>query len=102
MPELLHQDEVWIDREGRTHSLDHMTTRYLRNLRAFLMRRAKGFLDWEIDEMVYGPQPHGDAARDAFEAELDWALRADPQEWLAETELVRAIDEILLEREVGF
>jgi hypothetical protein len=91
---LLHQDEWWQPKVGPMLRIVEMDQMWRHNTAAFLLRRAPRLAAREWALMVAdasGPLgPSGDMACDAFEAELD-RLNDDPEGWLRETPLYRAL-----------
>lgn len=92
-PDLLGQDEIWIDKEGRRLAISEMTPTHCQNVRNFLMRNSGGFLDTLYHRILDGPQPHGDMASDGFDgvlAELEEASK-DPVAWITGQPLLIAL-----------
>jgi hypothetical protein len=91
--ELLHQDEIWIDRDGAEIRLDDMSPRYCGNVLSLVVRAAPSYLERLWFSMASSPGPSGDMASDAFDSEMDRLLDAqkDPARWAESTELVQAL-----------
>lgn len=89
--DLLHQSEIWIDADGNTHQIPDMEIRHARNVIRLLERKAAQIHDAESWDYVSGPGPSGDVACDAFEAEMERFMSADPLEWVRSTDLVQAL-----------
>lgn len=91
--DLLYQSEIWIDADGHTHQIADMETRHARNVIRMLERKANHFHSAANWGYVSGPGPSGDAACDAFNAEMDRFMDADPLEWIRSSDLVQALYE---------
>ncbi|MBD3004804.1 hypothetical protein [Streptomyces sp. 5-10] len=92
-PELLHQDEIWINAGRQTLRLDDMDAPYCANVHSFLLRQARPHLTQCLWDMTLGPSPSGDVACDAFEAEYAELERAneDPIGWMTGQPLLIAL-----------
>jgi len=94
--DVLHQDKVWINRDGETVLLAEMELSYRANLLRFLRRRAVG-LEWRDALAMLGSPlgaPRGEAACDAVDNMLDERVE-DPAAWLESTALVTWLRESL-------
>jgi len=85
-PEVLHQDRIWYDREGRRQLLSKVSSDYLRKVIEFLetsaSQRAGQEFVWRI-ETADSSEPQ------VFVLDLDLVLRS--VEWIRRTPLVRAL-----------
>ena len=77
----LHRLGVWIDARGRRAHVSTLDDAHLSNIWMLLRRRAHVAQDELLRSYIYGPQPSGDGACDAFDAELDAICGADPLDW---------------------
>ncbi|MEU1134437.1 hypothetical protein ABZ383_32030, partial [Streptomyces sp. NPDC005900] len=91
--DLLDQDEVWRDTHGAILRLDDMDPDYCARVRDFCLRNAERALTVLLWEMTQGPTPSGEVAADCFNREYDMleAAAEDPQAWLLEANLLRAL-----------
>ena len=91
---LLHQDEWWQPQGRPMLRIAEMNQAWRHNTAAWLLRRARALAEHAWASMVAdasGPLgPSGDMACDAFETAMD-QLDADPEGWLCETPLYRAL-----------
>jgi hypothetical protein len=87
---LIDQGEWWQPKVGPMVRIATMTDTHRLHLMRWLERRAPSMATLMMWNMASGPQPSGDAACDAFEAEMD-LLQDHPVEWLHTTELYRAL-----------
>lgn len=92
--DLLGQGEIWVDSQGVTHEIAGMELRYARNIRTYLTRNGRALAEQAYHRVAFGMQPSGDMACDAVDAILEELLAAieDPERWLADSELVKALD----------
>lgn len=90
---VLEQDQVWYNREGDEILLEDMSLRYLKNVLAFVERRA-AFLKAraEAQLLFWCGQPHGDMAQDALDSILAEVLDQEPTTWLYGQPLVARLD----------
>jgi len=84
----------WKSKDGTIWNITEMADDHLENCLNFMEQRAVRYLDQDISGYIYGPQPGGDMAQDAFNQEFDELLRirypdprepgqySDPVEWL--------------------
>lgn len=84
----------WKSKDGTVWNITEMADDHLRNCLNFMEQRAIHYLDQDISGYIYGPQPGGDAAQDAFNQEFEQLLRirypdphdpgqySSPIEWL--------------------
>lgn len=66
----------WKSKDGTIWKITEMADEHLENCIRFMEARAESYLDKTIEFYIYGPQPGGDAATDAFEAEFTDLLKA--------------------------
>lgn len=100
---LLHQDKVWIDRNGNVIQIDDMPPGYKGNVVSFLTRRASSLGSWyqlgevlvcrmlgNVSDMVE------DTLIEEEEREAE-RLRLDPVGWMLDTPLVKRLQREALE-----
>lgn len=93
---LLHQSDVWVDKDKNTRKISEMDRPYAERVYRFLLapRRAKGILAAISTQsfLCEGPTP-GTMAADLFDRELDALLESqdDPVQWMKSTPLVAAL-----------
>jgi hypothetical protein len=85
LADLLHQQEVWVDRHGKKHELDQMPTDYKARVYAFMLRRAPG-LAVTYTAAILSCGGDWEDFHDTDEGRVD-----DPQRWLADTPLMRRL-----------
>lgn len=91
--DLLDQDQIWTDAQGRTHRLADMDLAHCRNVRDFLVRHAT----WIFGRFYIATADQARSAESQDEANaLLTALEeqeGDPVGWLLSKPLLRALDE---------
>lgn len=101
---VLSQTELWWPKgapDDQPIRVEDMSLRYKKNLLAFLERRADHLkFRYELD-MVSGPQPSGDGARDLFDRELTGVLEAKPVTWLYSMPFVENLERLVREEADG-
>lgn len=97
--ELLFQDEIWIDGQGREERLDEMDDKHLVNLKGWLLRNATVYQD-QVFIAMYQSSLYvgGEAASDAIDMEMDALSRTSPVIWMERQELFQAINRNIDER----
>lgn len=88
---IARQDEWWLTGDGRWVRVDDMDADHRRNLLALLRRNARQLHMAYGTWLMTGPEPSGDAARDAYEHVIAVHELATPDEWLEDTPLVRKL-----------
>lgn len=96
---IFNQDRLWRDNEGTVWELAKMRPRHLRNLLAFLERRASYLAMTCVDGMFVSPIPiTGEMACDdmerAYEESLEEAM-VDPLGYLRQTPLMKEIKRLV-------
>lgn len=87
---LLWQNTWWYPKRRPAIRIAEMDKTHRYNTANFLERQAFTIVRGQSWSMACGPQPSGDMASDAFEAELD-GMDRDPAGWLRDTPLLRAL-----------
>jgi hypothetical protein len=85
LADLLHQQEVWVDRHGKKHELAQMPADYKARVYAFMLRRARG-LAHTYTLAIASRGGDWDDFHDNDEGRVN-----DPQRWLADTPLMRRL-----------
>jgi hypothetical protein len=93
----LHEGTHWLDGDGKLWKLENMRPDHRRNVLAHLEKRAKGLKSQYEWSLLRGPQPHGDAACDAFDAGMTQLMEQKPITWLNEQPLVIRLRELIAE-----
>lgn len=95
----LHQDQVWITKDGHELRLADMEPRHRRNVLAMLRRNAARLKYEAMFRMAVGPRPRGDAACDAFDDAFAIQLEQLDGEWLERRPLVVELARLVAEDE---
>lgn len=91
--ELLGQQEIWVDTNGKTHRIQGMDQRYCENVYGYLLRNGRAIAEQTYHRIAFGPQPGGEMACDAVDAMLEELLDAttNSDRWMMERPLMQAL-----------
>lgn len=89
---ITNQKKIWIDRVGNTHTVNLISIRYVKNLRAYLLRNSGLYLESYLWRAFLGaPYPRGEVAQDAVESAIAELEEMKPKTWMKHQPLYRQL-----------